>query len=233
MVVYSLDPVFGSIELATRSGTQAKLQWKKGKVPASATPLEWSWDSPKGELRAQCVDPKQKLRLIWTFPGADEQTARGIVAESVGLSPSSQGLSLNATDAQIPEKFKPVEVQLHPANVMLSLEGPRESRLVHRCWGLPDIVLQGKPPAEFFQRMLMAMQFRVSEVTPVKLHDWQAYQASFSSRGLSPLARLLFQRAKGQGWIWLDEKEKRLKTLEMLGPNRDLFPSPEECVYVG
>ncbi|GEM_PF-3172716 len=233
MVVYSLDRIFGSVEFATRGGIQATLQWKRAKVPGSAAPWEWHWDSTKGNLRAQCVIPEEKVRLLWSFPGASEPVARRVVEESGPHPGEQQALTLQGIEALIPDRYRPVEVQLHPANVMLALEGPRQSRIVHRAWGLPEIVLQGQSPQAFFQRLLAAMQFRVQEVEAARVMQLDARKATFTSRGLSPLTRLLFQRAQGVGWIWHDSVSRRLRTLEMLGPKPGPTLTMEECLVLG
>jgi len=233
MVVYSLDTTFGSVEWATRDGVQAKLQWRRGRVPGSAPPWEWSWDSEKGVLRAQCVVPDENVRLIWTFAKADEPTARQVVEASGPLAEGQRAFTLQSIEALIPERYRAVDVQMHPANVMLALEGPRQSRIVHRSWGLPEIVLQGQTPQAFFHRLLTAMQFRVQELEACRVMEHEAQKASFTSRGLSPLTRLFFQRAQGRGWIWLDQTARRLRTLEMLGPKTANPPSLEDCLVVG
>jgi hypothetical protein len=233
MVLYSLDETFGSLELATREGIQARLHWRRLRGKSSAPPWDWHWDNDKDGLRAQCVLPEEKVRLTWTFPAAGLQTAEAVVQACEAQAPGRTRISVQGIEAVIPPGYTPREVQILPANVMLALEGPGGSRVVHRRWGLPDLVLQGREPEDFFRRMLLSLRMRVGDLSPCTLLGREAVCAEFSCRGLSPLSRLLFQRARGRGWIWLDPDTLRLQTLEFLGARRVPYPNPEDCLYAG
>lgn len=237
MMLYSLDPAYGDLAFYSRAGKRANLNWERVRIPrhrrGGGWAWEWTWPEEEGEdIRVSTLDPWNGLRLEWRFPAGLKAEAGDVVNACRPQEKETRRLTLSGIRARTPTRFRPREVQVHPAHHMLSLESTDHSRLVYRRWGLPDLVLRGESLESFFTTLLKSLGFQVEETAEVRMLGHDAVRVGFTSKGLTPFRRLLFRREAGNGWIWLDPEARRLCTLEQLGGSREPFPEPEDCFDV-
>jgi hypothetical protein len=208
---YGLDPRIGELAFATRAGWQARFAWKAARTVSA--PLEWQLLPGDQGQRFERGVPDLGLHLTWTFEGASPEEGASILASTRLWSGGDRQMTLHGIVASYPERFVPVKVAVHPANVMLVLEAPERNRRVWRRWGLPEAVLRGQTRREFLRRLLQAEGLRLEKMTTEDGAD----VIETSAPGLNPLARLLFRRARGRARIWTEDEGSRLCTCEELG----------------
>jgi hypothetical protein len=209
------------------------LSWKPLKrKKALAGEGVWTWEDHENEQAASAYESRHGVRLTWMFPLADSGVANMVVSGCQPQADDIHRMTLYGIQARFPSAFVPEAVQVHPANHMLSVTGPKQSRMVYRRWGLPHQILQGESPQDFFRKLLKAEDMRIESVESETLWGQAADRIHFTSKGLTPLQRACFRRVPGVGWIWLDSGAQRLCVLEQLGSNAVKFPTPEDCFDV-
>lgn len=239
LTTYGKDPAFGSLEFSTLRGKLAAFHWRRAGIRRKQR-ADADWTRHEEEDGGRVFSLRweaEGLDLSWEFAPEAVESAEAVVKSTRRNDGEWRGYTLHGIRARVPAAFSLDRVQVHPGNVMMSFTDSSHRRLVYRRWGLPEHVTRGLSHEEFFRKLLEAEGLRVDELirkTPGKgslagVRVNAGVFAAFSSRGLTPLARLLFRRARGRGWMWSEPEALRLCTLEQLAPKRGRLPELEDC----
>jgi hypothetical protein len=228
ITTYEKDPERGRIEFSTLDGLMASLEW----APAKRKQPRDIWEQcekDSGALTALSARSASARAWTWTFQPPARVHSDQVLKDCADLPEGIQEYTLHGIHARVPESFSISGISVYPANILLSFEDSRRQRIVFRRWGLPDTLLRGLTPEEFFTRMLETERFRIEDTRTKTFRGHSATRVIFSALGLTPWERLRLRRARGRGWIWRDEAANRLLTFEQLAPQSVEWLEPEAC----
>lgn len=228
LTTYEKDPLRGRIEFSTLDGLMASLDW----APAKRKQRRDLWEREErsdGSLTAVSARSADERSWTWTFSPAARTAADTVIQACADLPEGVQEYTLHGIHARMPASFSLAAVSAYPANILLGFEDQRRQRVVFRRWGLPDHLLRGETPENFFVHLLENERFRIENARAKSFRGHKAVRVIFSAPGLTPLARLRLRRARGRGWIWRDAAANRLLTFEQLAADEAGWIDPDHC----
>ncbi len=164
-------------------------------------------------------------KIRWIFPGAApavlEKVVRPILASaSENLGPVRR-YTVFGLDFQLPDTYKPESIQIQPADAELVFESRKKARISLHRWGLPEVLLQGGALEMFYATFLRtrgAILRRIKSF-PASAGHLEMVEAGYDQTGEHKLDRYMGRIWKnGEGRLWYDREEKRLYSIEQIGP---------------
>lgn len=185
--------------------------------------------------QAAYYQPEIKTMTIWTFPDFSEERFSSLwIPVLLSFSDNLSGWRDWAAwglDFRLPEAMEPIEVHPMPANVTMSFEGKPKLRIDCHRWGLPQLILQGRPLEDFYGRFLRTGGCKVTKVSPCKINGFDAVEADFEQRGFFDMEKLYGRWWNGKGVCWFDRVSQRICAGEQSGAAKkpkldfkDVFP---------
>lgn len=186
--------------------------------------------------QAICYRPERKTLLRWIFPDAQEDRLTSvycpILQSCVPNGGSPREYRLFGINVSVPADYEIEQMNVFPANVRMLFESKSKKRLVIRRWGLPELILGGMDLAAFYEKFL-----RSEGAIVIKVQDgltWRgmpALHALYHARGEHQMDRFMGHLWKnGAALLWHDTTEKRIYSIEQIGPPESLLLDPEKVV---
>ena len=186
--------------------------------------------------QAICYRPDRQKLLRWIFPDARADRLTSIYmpilqscAPNAGSPREYRLFGINAT---VPADYEIEQMNVYPANVRMLFESKSKRRLVIRRWGLPELILGGLTLAAFYERFLRSEGYIVTKVQDgLMWRGMPAVQAQYQARGEHQMDRFMGRLwTNGTALLWHDPAEKRIYTIEQIGPPDSVLLDPEKVV---
>jgi len=186
--------------------------------------------------QAICYRPERRTLLRWIFP--DTRTDRlasiysPLLQSCVQNAGTPREYRLFGINALVPADYEIEQMNVFPANVRMLFESKSKRRLVIRRWGLPELILGGLTLAAFYERFLRSEGYIVTKVQDgLTWRGMPAVQAQYQARGEHQMDRFMGRLwTNGTALLWHDTAEKRIYTIEQIGPPDSVLLDPEKVV---
>jgi hypothetical protein len=209
----------------------------EGFVGSSVGKFELGW-LEDGPCQALAYSPAASKLIRWVF--------EPIMAEGAGwprpVEPILRSFDFNdgprfevrlhGIKASLPREYHIEDASVLPANVTLTFEHIKNKRrAIFRRWGLPDLLLAGKPLAEFQETVLRAGGCTVQSVKSAEVSGMEACEAVYEAPREHHMDRFMGRRwPNGKAVMWYNRDEKRLYSFEQVGPAKSAELKFEETL---
>lgn len=262
VTAYAIEPRQGRLEFSTRRGVEATYSWEPCRrapspvsimndflariaAPDATTRAEVTIEDcglfslglagEERPLQALLYRPTEAKLLRWVFDRrwhADMHTLRRILGSLRANDGAIRTYRLAGLDLRLPAGFEIESMAVYPANVMILFERADRVRVTARRWGLPEVILAGRPLTDFYRGFLAAQGCQVEAIEAAPLGPWEGARARYRQRGEHQLDRFMGRAWRdGLAWLWWQRAERRLYAFETIGPPGR--PLPERAAVMG